>query len=162
MKLRMAISLAILAMAAADPKPLLDHLAGKWVMRGTIGGKQTTQDVDARFVLNGGYLQLHEIARQKNGYEAIIFISRDQKSGEYDCLWLDNTSNVAFTNGVSAHAKPTADSIPFEFRSREGKVFFRTTFVYDAANDRWQWLLDDWSNGNAEAFARVTLTRPAR
>src|SRR5579872_4632366 len=32
--------------------PLLDHLAGNWVLQGTIAGKETTHDVEAAWVLN--------------------------------------------------------------------------------------------------------------
>ena len=157
--MRLRIAILVAALATPAHASLFEHLAGKWVMRGTIGGKQVTHDVDGALVLNRGYARLHEVDRRKNGYEAILFVSVDKTTGEYACLWLDNTSNVGLTNGVTARAKPTADSIPFEFRDKDGKVFFRTTFVYDAAKDSWQWLLDDWSNGKAEPFARVTLTR---
>src|SRR5208282_4812975 len=41
--------------AAQQPpvqSPLLDHLAGKWVLQGTIAGQETTHDVDADWVLD--------------------------------------------------------------------------------------------------------------
>ena len=69
----------------------LDHLRGKWVLRGTMDNRQTVHDVDAERVLNGGYLRLHEISREKDAkgvpaYEAVVFISIDAKTGEYSCL----------------------------------------------------------------------------
>ena len=39
---------------------LLDHLAGNWVLQGTIAGKPTTHDVQAEWVLNREYLLLRE------------------------------------------------------------------------------------------------------
>ena len=53
--------------------------------------RQTVHDVDAERVLNGGYLRLHEISREKDAkgvpaYEAVVFISIDAKTGEYACL----------------------------------------------------------------------------
>ena len=59
--------------------PLLDHLVGKWVLRGTIEGRETTHDIIAEWVLGHQYVRLHEVSREKNAqsqaaYEAIVFI----------------------------------------------------------------------------------------
>ena len=48
--------------------------------RGLIAGQQTVHNVDVVGVLNGGYMRLHEVSREKNArgvpaYEAIVFIS---------------------------------------------------------------------------------------
>src|SRR5438045_8952039 len=84
---------------SAQHGPLSDRLVGKWVLQGTIGGKETTHDVDADWVLNDGYVRLHEVSREKdsNGlpaYEAIMFISWDETSREYSFLILDSTSKI--------------------------------------------------------------------
>ena len=76
-----ATVLASLAAAAQQPtlaSPLLDHLAGHWVLRGTIAGKPTTHDVDAEWVIQHQYLRLHEVSQEQNAkrqpqYEAMIF-----------------------------------------------------------------------------------------
>jgi hypothetical protein len=65
---------------------LLERLVGRWILSGTIAGKKTTHDVSAEWVLNHGYLRLHEVAREKDtagapAYEAIIFVSMDSASG---------------------------------------------------------------------------------
>lgn len=142
---------------------LLDRLVGHWVLRGTIDGKPTVHDVDAARVLNGGYVRLHEVSREKDStgapaYEAIIFIAANAKTGEYDCLWLDNTSNAGLvsTAGI-AHAVPAGDSIPFRFPSKTGA--FHNTFSYEPRRDRWRWTMDDESNGKWTPFARLVLTR---
>ena len=44
---------------------IMDHLVGRWVLSGTIAGKKTTHQVSAKWVLNHGYVQLHEISREK-------------------------------------------------------------------------------------------------
>lgn len=59
------------------PITLLDHLTGSWVLQGIIADKRTAHDVDATWVLNHEYVQLHEISREKNDsggpeYEAIV------------------------------------------------------------------------------------------
>src|SRR5215472_14806930 len=75
----------------------LDHLVGKWVLRGELAHKQTTHDISAEWVLGHQYVRFHEISRESktNGqpaYEAIVFIGWDEPTHEYACLWLDSTS----------------------------------------------------------------------
>jgi hypothetical protein len=150
--------------AAPAPTPaLFERLAGHWVLQGTIDRKQTTHDVDADLVLNKGYVRLHEVSREKDGtgapqYEAIVFISVDKKSGVYNCLWLDNTSNAGLSNGGMGHGKPDGNTIPFLITPTGGDVF-HTTFIYSPQSDSWRWEMDGESNGKREPFARVTLTR---
>jgi hypothetical protein len=155
------------ASAAADissaPVALLNHLAGTWVLRGTIAGKPTTHDVHAEWVLNHEYLQLHEVAREKNAsgapaYEAIIYIEWDAKAREYRCLWLDSTSGGGLSAQGIAHASEAGDSIPFIFTLSESDQI-RTTFRYDSAADSWRWLIDNVTRGNVRQFANVKLIR---
>src|SRR5438270_2988455 len=150
----------------AQHGPLSDHLIGKWVLQGTIGGKETTHDIDADWVLNDGYVRLHEVSREKdsNGrpvYEAIMFISWDERSREYSFLILDSTSNVGLTNGVIGRAKPDTDKIPFLLKIKPNETF-HTTFLYDKNTDRWQWVMDDEMDGKIRPLARLTLTRKTR
>ncbi len=145
------------------PTALLNHLAGTWILRGTIAGKPTTHDVEATWVLNHEYLQLHEISREKNAgggpaYEAIIYIGWDAKTQQYACLWLDSTSGDGLSSGVIARANPAGDSIPFIFPLSASDQI-RTTFSYDKAADTWQWLIDNVANGKTQRFADVRLNR---
>lgn len=157
---------AILCAPAASAQPgasLFDRLVGRWQLKGTIDGKQTVHDVDAEFVLNRGYVRLHEVSHEKNQsgspeYEAIVFISRDQSTGDYSCLWLDTTSNRGLSGSGIAHAKPTDTSLPFIIDLNKGHVF-RTTFIYSAKTDSWEWRMDDDVDGKLAPFARVTLSR---
>jgi hypothetical protein len=146
-----------------DPLKLLDHLAGDWVLSGTIGGKQTTHDVDARWVLRHEYMELHETSREKqaNGepaYEAIILISWESKANQYACLWLDSTSGGALTSKTTCRATPSGESIPFIFALSPSESL-HTTFTYRGATDTWQWIIDEESNGKTDRFADVTLSR---
>lgn len=156
----------ILCAPAASAQPgasLFDRLVGRWELKGTIDGKQTVHDVDAEFVLNRGYVRLHEVSREKNKagspeYEAIVFISRDKTSGDFSCLWLDNTSAAGLSASGIAHAKPTETSLPFIITIGKDHVF-RTTFIYSPKSDTWEWRMDDDTNGKLAPFARVTLSR---
>src|SRR6266566_3300164 len=89
---------------------LLDHLIGRWILGGTIAGKKTTHRVSAEWVLNHGYVQLHEISQEKvaggrPAYEALVFVSFDSSSNEYSCLWLDSTASSSFSPEGVGHAK---------------------------------------------------------
>ena len=65
---------------------LLNKLTGKWVLKGTIAGQETIHDIDAKRVLNGQYVQLKEVSREKDEkgnplYEAVIYICwQEQKN----------------------------------------------------------------------------------
>jgi hypothetical protein len=147
----------------AVPVKLLDHLTGRWVLQGAIADKHTVHDVDATWVLNHEYVQLHEISRDKNdsggtGYEAIVYLSWDVKAQQYTCLWLDSTAGGGLSAEGIARANLAGDSIPLIFILSPSDQI-RTTFSYDKTTDTWQWLIDDVENGRAHRFANVTLTR---
>lgn len=147
----------------SDPSMLLNHLAGEWVLTGTIGGKPTTHDVEARWVLRREYLQIHEVSREKDAkgapaYEAIVLVSWDAKASQYACLWMDSTAGGALTSPVTCRATPVGDSIPFLFMLSPTERL-HTTFAYGKATDTWRWTIDDEANGKTERFADVKLAR---
>jgi hypothetical protein len=145
------------------PTELLDRLAGDWVLQGTIAGKQTTHDVQARWVLRREYLQIHEVSREKDSklepaYEAIVLVSWDAKTSQYACLWMDSTAGGALTSPVTCRGVPTGDSIPFLFTLSPSESL-HTTFRYRSATGTWQWTIDDEKDGKTERFADAELTR---
>jgi hypothetical protein len=149
---------------ATFPQELLDHLAGRWVLQGTIAGKQTTHDIDADWVLKREYLRLHEVSREKDAkgdpaYEAIVLIGWDAKTGDYACLWLDSTEGGGLSAAGIAHGKQSGDSIPFLF-GISATDSIRNTFAYNRSADTWKWLIDNETNGKTKRFADVTLSRP--
>jgi hypothetical protein len=143
--------------------PLLDHFVGPWVLTGTIGGAATTHDVDVAWVLGHQYVCIQETSREKDGkgqpaYEAIVFIGWDQPTGQYSCIWLDNTGGGGLVGWAIAHAKRESDKIAFLFKGADGSPF-HTTFTYDKNGDSWQWKMDGEEGGKLTPFARVKLTR---
>jgi hypothetical protein len=143
--------------------PLLEHLVGTWVLRGTIEGKETTHDIAAEWVLGHQYMRFSEVSREKNAagqaeYEAIVFIGWDQALSQYACLWLDNTGGGGLAGQAIGHAKRGGDEIAFLFKGQDGSVF-HTTFAYKKGNDSWQWRMDGEAGGKLHSFARVKLTR---
>lgn len=163
--------IAVLAGSAATPlsaqslhpDSLFHRLIGQWVLTGTIARRQTTHDVTFQWLLGHEYVQMHEVSRERANdgspaYEAVVLFGRDSVSGEYACLWMDNTGANAFDPAGLGRGFVAGDSIPFLFRYT-ALTSFHTTFVYDRASDTWQWHMDNDSAGVRRPFARVSLAR---
>jgi hypothetical protein len=141
---------------------LLDHMIGKWILRGTIGGKETIHDVTAEWVLGHQYVRLHEMSRERDtggqaAYEAIVFIGWDKESRQYACLWLDSTGGGGLSAQSIGKAKPSGDQIPFLFKV--GDSILHTTFEYSKRSETWQWRIDNEEAGKLQPFARVLLEK---
>jgi hypothetical protein len=141
---------------------LLDHLAGRWLLEGTIAGKKTTHDVDADWVLGHQYLRIHEVSRDKTAegkpaYEAMVLIGWVQASAQYACVWLDTYGGI--TPVSLANAKRNGNEIPFLFPDKDAPL--HTTFSYIPASDSWTWRIDNEEKGKLTPFARVSLIRQA-
>lgn len=150
------------AQQATSQDSLLDRTIGRWVLRGTIAGQQTTHDVTFEWVLNRGYVRMTEVSRERTPtgtpeYEAIVYVMHDSTTRQYAALWLDNTGTAPFPPEGVGHGAAVGDSIPFVFGTAEDGI--RNTFVYDRRTDTWQWHLDNVRSGVPSVFARVTLTR---
>ena len=160
----------ILTLAAAPvraqglpPDSLFDRLIGRWVLQGSMARQQVTHDVTFEWMLGREYVQMHEVSRERapNGspaYEAVVLFGRDPLTGEYACLWMDNTGSSAFDPVGTGHGSVAGDSIPFLFHYSP-TTGFHNTFLYDRRTDSWQWHLDNDSAGVRRPFARVKLTR---
>jgi hypothetical protein len=149
-----------LAQAPEFHDPLVDHLAGKWVMTGTLAGKNTTHDVEAHWVINHHYLLFHETSREKNKqgqpeYEANVYITWNGSQKEYGCVWLDvygGVSPVSLGTG-----KPEENKIPFTFKDKDST--FHTVFAYNARDSTWTMNMDSEDNGKLSPFGRMTLKK---
>ena len=142
---------------------LLDHMVGKWILQGTIGGQETTHDIIADWVLGHQYIQIKETSREKDSegkpsYDAIVFITWEQKLNLFTCLWLDNTGNGGLSPHAAGHENQKGDSLEFVFRITDSNTF-HTTFLYDKKSDSWQWQMDNKENNVMQPFARVKLTK---
>jgi len=152
-----------LSAQSLPPDSLFHRLIGQWVLTGTISHRQTTHDVTFQWLLGHEYVQMHEVSRERAtdgspAYEAIVLFGRDSASGEYACLWMDNTGANAFDPAGIGRGSVAGDSIPFLFHYT-AHTSFHTTFVYDRTSDTWQWHMDNDSLGVRRPFARLSLTR---
>lgn len=155
---------ALIATAQEAPinSPLLDHLAGKWVMQGTVGKQPVTHDFDAEWVLQHHYLRFHEISRDKDAkgepqYEAMVFIAWNEKSKQYACVWLDVYGSA--TSESIGYATPKENELAFVFTDEHGETSFTNTFTYDPKTNTWDNRLDNIVKGEAKPFARFSLTK---
>lgn len=142
--------------------PLLDHLAGKWLMEGTIAGQATKHDIDAQWVLDHHYLRIHEVSREKKAsgqpqYEAMIFIAWNEQPKHYSCGWLDVYGG--FSIGSIGVAPPSDNELAFVFKNDKGEPDFSNDFVYDPKTDTWSDALDNIVEGVRKPFGRVKLVR---
>src|ERR1019366_7075731 len=99
---------------------LFDRLIGHWVLRGTIARQSTTHEVTFDWMLGREYVRMHEVSRERaaNGtpdYQAVVLFGRDPRSGEYACLWLDNTAASAFDPQGTGRGSGAGDSRLFMF-----------------------------------------------
>ena len=161
--LLLILCFANVAFAQQPPvnSPLLDHLAGKWLLQGTIAGQNITHDVNAEWVLEHHYLAIHEVSREKNSkgepqYEATIYIAWNEPTKEYACVWLDVYGGLA-TESIGV-ASPNENDLLFVFKNEKSEVTFKNDFVYDPKSKTWEWRMDNIANGIAKPFARVKLT----
>lgn len=142
---------------------LLDHLAGKWVLQGTVGKQSVTHDFDAEWVLEHRYLRFHEVSREKNDkgepqYEATVFIGWNEKSKQYGCVWLDVYGGLSPESIGLAGSKE--NELAFVFTDEHGETSFTNTFIYDPKSNTWDDDLDNVVKGEAKPFARFHLTKP--
>ena len=144
----------------------MNHLVGRWTMTGTLGGKQTTHEADVRWVLNREYVEFHEVSRDRapDGgpkFEAIVFLAWYVKTSEFMCMFLDNTVGGGLSPEGIARGKRSGNAIPVVFTLSD-RESLHTTFTYDPAADRWRLTIDDVTDGKADRFGDMTLTRNTR
>ena len=159
-----ALALPLLGQGAPLRDPLLEHLAGTWVLRGTLAGKATTHDVTVAWELGRQYLTLRERAREldaqgRSQYEALVLLGWNAAAQAYQCLWLDTTGGGGLALQSIGLGQRSGEAIPFVFRDRDGRLSFTNTFAYHKATDTWTWALDNVQDGKPIPFGRVTLTR---
>lgn len=155
---------ALTAMGQQAPinSPLLDHLAGKWLLQGTVGKQPVTHDFNAEWVLQRHYLRFYEVSREKNDkgepqYEATVFIAWNEETRQYSCVWLD-VYGGATTESIGV-AAPKENELAFVFTDEHGETSFTNTFTYDPKTNTWDNRLDNVVKGVAKPFARFNLTK---
>ncbi len=133
--------------------PLLDKMTGHWNLTGTTMGKAVSQTVDAQWILNHQFLQVHEAG---GGYEAMPMIGYDHMSERYVAHWLDIFGG-RFSETIG-YGQRNGDEIDFVFEYPDAP--FRTSFLWDAAHGQWRWQMTQKDQtGKWTPFGDFVLTR---
>jgi hypothetical protein len=142
---------------APDPDALLDRLAGKWDMIGTVMNQPVRYRAQGTRVLSGGFLQLHMIdVASPPQYEASVFIGYDGKAKDYVAHWLDAFGAAGAR--VVGTGKQDGNRIRLEYPYADGT--FRNTFTWSAAPGSWTLLIESQGkDGKWSPFASYTMTR---
>ena len=148
---------------APKPEDFLDRLVGSWDLTGTMGSTPLHQHVDARWAIQGRFLQMHFVEEGplpgKSPYEAIYMLGYDNQAGKY-VLHLFDTFGATYSRTVGVGTRQ-GDSVDFLFEYPTGR--FSNTFTWNQATAKWEMLLRQRdSNGEWTVFARKTLSRKTR
>src|ERR1700686_135526 len=111
-------AVTLMAQQAPVNSPLLDHLAGNWLLQGTVGKQPVTHGLDAEWVLQHHYLRFREVSREKNDkgepqYDSTVFIAWNEKTKQYACVCLDVYGRS--TSESTGLATPKANELAFVF-----------------------------------------------
>ncbi len=148
---------------APKPEDFLDRLVGSWDLTGTMGSTALHQSVDARWVIQGRFLQMHFVeespAPGKPPYEAIYMLGYDGQAGKY-VLHLFDTFGATYSRTVGVGTRQ-GDSVDFLFEYPSGR--FSNTFTWDRATGQWKMLLQQKEgDGEWKVFATKALSRRKR
>ena len=96
----------------------LNHLAGSWDLTGRMGSTELHQEVEAHWVLQGLFLQMHFLQQDapapgRTLYEAIYMFGYDEKTDVY-VMHLFDTFGVSYAN-TPGMGQRQGDSVEFIF-----------------------------------------------
>ena len=139
----------------------LDRLVGSWTLTGNMGSIELRQKVNARWVIQDQFLEVHcieeeSVKQDQPLYEAVYMLGYDSQSEEYSMHLFDTFgASYALTVGVGKHR---GDSIEFLFEYPNG--LFSNTFTWKQETGEWEMLLRQQAeNDEWKVFAKKMLTR---
>lgn len=138
----------------------LNRLAGSWSLTGNMGSTELRQKVNARWVIQGQFLEVHcieegSVTQDQPLYEAVYMLGYDSKFEEYS-MHLFDTFGASFARTVGI-GKRRNDSIEFLFEYPNN--LFSNTFTWNQDTGGWEMLLKQMEeNDEWKVFARKILT----
>jgi hypothetical protein len=139
----------------------LDKLAGSWTLTGNMGLTELRQKVNARWVIQGQFLEVHcieegTVTQDQPLYEAVYMLGYDEESEVYS-MHLFDTFGARFAQTVG-NGKRRNDSIEFLFEYPNS--LFSNTFTWNQDTGVWEMLLrQQEENGEWKVFAKKMLRR---
>lgn len=146
--------------ADSNGDELLNRLIGSWALTGSMGDTELNQRVDARWVVQGRFVEMHvlgEASGESNQpYEALYLIGYDDQADTYVFHLFDTFGpSYSRTIGIGERA---GDAIEFLFEYPG--ALFSNTFIWDKGQGQWTMLLrQKQENGEWSTFATKILTR---
>ena len=143
---------------------LVDQLAGRWELEGTMAGRKTRYRVTAGWVLNHQFMRVHlkELGKKDGayealgGYEALVFLGHDNTRERHVAHWIDVFGGRA--SETLGFGKRKGNAITFVFEYPDGP--FRTTFRWNPRMRTWQLLMRTRNKaGKWSTFGQAILRR---
>jgi uncharacterized protein DUF1579 len=136
---------------------LVENLVGDWKITRKIHGREVENSLQAEWVLQHQFLQLHmkDVADPPT-YEAIVLIGYVNAEKRYVAYWCDTTGGQYSGEG---HGIRSGNQIEFRFDFADGPFF--NTFTWDATTKGWTFLMESVGKDGARVrFAEDVLRRP--
>jgi hypothetical protein len=139
----------------------LNKLVGSWSLTGNMGSTGLKQKVNARWVIQGQFLEVHcmdegSVTQSQPLYEAVYMLGYDSQTKEYS-MHLFDTFGASFAQTVGV-GKRHGDSVEFLFEYPSN--LFSNTFTWHQETGEWEMLLrQKEENDNWKVFAKKTITR---
>jgi len=101
--------------------PFIENLVGDWIVNRQIRGKVVQNTLQAEWVLNHQFLQLHmKDVADPPAYEALVLIGYSRSDKRYVAHWCDTFGGGASATG---YGRRDGDSIEFVFEYPDGPFF---------------------------------------
>jgi len=138
----------------------LDRLAGSWSLTGNMGSTELRQKVNARWVIQGQFLEVHcieegSVTQDRPLYEAVYMLGYDSQSEKYS-MHLFDTFGAGFAQTVGI-GKRRNYSVEFLFEYPNG--LFSNTFTWNQDTGEWEMLLRQKESDEWKVFAKKILRR---
>ncbi len=136
-------------------RDLLNHLEGKWIMSGSVMGKQVQYMADGIWVLQNQWFCLHmKDTSTPSEYEADVYIGIDSVMNEYVAHWLDSFGGAGAR--VAGVGPVSSDRIEIVYPYAEGK--FRNYFIFYSTTNAWNLVIESESkDGSWTNFANFNI-----
>ena len=162
-----SILLTALAVLASAQRPagwhddLVEHFVGTWNIDGNVMGRPAHHTVNAEWVLNHQFLQIHEQTAQtapanESRYDALWFLGYDDVRERY-VLHLIDVFGGRFSETLGYGTRDGSD-IRFVFEYPDGPFHNRWRWLPEQQS--WEWHLEQKDKGQWKPFADFKLTRP--
>src|SRR5262249_22588834 len=134
---------------------LLDNLVGKWIVTRKIRGKEVQNTLEAEWVLNHQFLELHmKDTASPPDYEAKVFMGYDSTSERYVAHWID-VYGGRFSETL-AYGRRDGDSILLSFEYPDGP--FHNKLIWNAPMKTWTFMMERKNaSGQWVPFAQDSL-----